>query len=186
MAFVTAVAAYGQKLRGDKYLGDFGWTGVRSLAGDQRGYVREEFLQTRRTGREQERELVRYLEAKRLDLHGWCGGASKSVPFTLPVVQVQLNRPANAPVGVIAAPSSQSPTLAFASARALAQFSDERSIRKFIANRVGRRLTHRAKSLLPRHSHRSVKPTPRLRAAQSCLILPQHTAASQTGADGPA
>ncbi|MFZ1367295.1 vWA domain-containing protein [Sphingorhabdus sp.] len=44
MAFVTAVAAYGQKLRGDKYLGDFGWTGVRSLAGDQRGYVREEFL----------------------------------------------------------------------------------------------------------------------------------------------
>lgn len=44
MAFVTAVAAYGQKLRGDKYLGDFGWNGVRSLAGDQRGYVREEFL----------------------------------------------------------------------------------------------------------------------------------------------
>lgn len=44
MAFVTAVAAYGQKLRGDKYLGDFGWNGVRALAGDQRGYVREEFL----------------------------------------------------------------------------------------------------------------------------------------------
>jgi Ca-activated chloride channel homolog len=44
MAFVTAVAAYGQKLRGDKYLGDFGWGDIRSLAGQQSGYLREEFV----------------------------------------------------------------------------------------------------------------------------------------------
>ncbi len=44
MAFVTAVAAYGQKLRGDKYLGSYGWSDIRSLAGDQRGYLREEFV----------------------------------------------------------------------------------------------------------------------------------------------
>lgn len=44
MAFVTAVAAYGQKLRGDKYLGSFGWPQIRALAGEQKGYLREEFL----------------------------------------------------------------------------------------------------------------------------------------------
>ena len=43
MAFAAAVAAFGQKLRGDKYLGDFSMADVRSLAGDQRGYLREEF-----------------------------------------------------------------------------------------------------------------------------------------------
>jgi Ca-activated chloride channel homolog len=43
MAFVTAVAAYGQKLRGDKYLGNFGWSDIRTLMGEQRGYLREEF-----------------------------------------------------------------------------------------------------------------------------------------------
>jgi Ca-activated chloride channel homolog len=43
MAFAAAVAAFGQKLRGDKYLGDFTMADVRSLAGDQRGYLREEF-----------------------------------------------------------------------------------------------------------------------------------------------
>lgn len=43
MAFVTAVAAYGQKLRGDKYLGNYGWSDIRTLMGEQRGYLREEF-----------------------------------------------------------------------------------------------------------------------------------------------
>jgi Ca-activated chloride channel homolog len=43
MAFVTAVAAYGQKLRGDKYLGTYSWADIRSLMGEQRGYLREEF-----------------------------------------------------------------------------------------------------------------------------------------------
>jgi Ca-activated chloride channel homolog len=44
MAFAAAVAAFGQKLRGDKYLGAFSFADVRKLAGDQRGYLREEFL----------------------------------------------------------------------------------------------------------------------------------------------
>lgn len=44
MAFITAVAAFGQKLRGDKYLGAFGFADIKSLAGPQRGYIREEFL----------------------------------------------------------------------------------------------------------------------------------------------
>lgn len=44
MAFVTAVAAYGQKLRGDKYLGNYSWSDIRSLAGMQSGYLREEFV----------------------------------------------------------------------------------------------------------------------------------------------
>jgi Ca-activated chloride channel homolog len=44
LAFASAVAAFGQKLRGDKYLGSFTYGDVRRLAGDQRGYLREEFL----------------------------------------------------------------------------------------------------------------------------------------------
>jgi Ca-activated chloride channel family protein len=44
MAFASAVAAFGQKLRGDKYLGSFSYADIRRLAGDQRGYLREEFL----------------------------------------------------------------------------------------------------------------------------------------------
>lgn len=44
MAFVTAVAAFGQKLRGDKYLGEFGYGDIGNLAGKQQGYWREEFL----------------------------------------------------------------------------------------------------------------------------------------------
>jgi Ca-activated chloride channel homolog len=43
MAFVTAVAAYGQKLRGDKYLGTYSWSDIRALMGNQSGYLREEF-----------------------------------------------------------------------------------------------------------------------------------------------
>lgn len=44
MAFATAVAAYGQKLRGDNYLARFGWGDVRRLAGDPSGYSRAEFV----------------------------------------------------------------------------------------------------------------------------------------------
>ncbi len=44
MAFTTAVAAYGQKLRGDKYLGNYGWSEIRTLAGDPQGYLRGEFV----------------------------------------------------------------------------------------------------------------------------------------------
>jgi Ca-activated chloride channel homolog len=44
MAFACAVAAFGQKLRGDKYLGGFSYADIRRLAGDQRGYLREEFM----------------------------------------------------------------------------------------------------------------------------------------------
>lgn len=44
MAFVTAVAAYGQKLRGDKQLGNYSWSDIRALAGMQTGYLREEFV----------------------------------------------------------------------------------------------------------------------------------------------
>ncbi|GGE89780.1 vWA domain-containing protein [Sphingomonas prati] len=44
MAFVTAVAAYGQRLRGDTYLGRFGMADVTRLAGPQRDPVRQEFI----------------------------------------------------------------------------------------------------------------------------------------------
>lgn len=43
--FATAVAAFGQKLRGDKYLCDYGYTDVRALAGSPRAYYRQEFVQ---------------------------------------------------------------------------------------------------------------------------------------------
>ena len=48
MAFATAVAAYGQKLRGDKYLGTYGWPEIRSLAGEPRGYWRQQFVELTR------------------------------------------------------------------------------------------------------------------------------------------
>lgn len=44
MAFACAVAAFGQKLRGDTYLGGFGYADIQKLAGRQQGYLREEFL----------------------------------------------------------------------------------------------------------------------------------------------
>jgi Ca-activated chloride channel homolog len=44
MAFATAVAAFGQKLRGDKYLGNFGFSDIRRLAGAPKNYLREEFV----------------------------------------------------------------------------------------------------------------------------------------------
>jgi Ca-activated chloride channel family protein len=44
MAFATAVAAFGQKLRGDKYLGHYSYAAIRGLAGNPQGYWRNEFL----------------------------------------------------------------------------------------------------------------------------------------------
>ena len=48
MAFATAVAAFGQKLRGDTRLGDIGYADIRRLAGSQgngqQGYWRQEFV----------------------------------------------------------------------------------------------------------------------------------------------
>jgi len=45
MAFVAAVAAYGQNLRGDSLLNGFDYDDAISLAGRQDGFWREEFLQ---------------------------------------------------------------------------------------------------------------------------------------------
>jgi Ca-activated chloride channel homolog len=44
MAFATAVAAFGQKLRGDKYLGGYGYKDIRGLAGEPKGFWRQEFV----------------------------------------------------------------------------------------------------------------------------------------------
>ena len=43
MAFATAVAAFGQKLRGDPLLGDLTYAGIAALADGQRDYYRQEF-----------------------------------------------------------------------------------------------------------------------------------------------
>lgn len=48
MAFATAVAAFGQKLRGDKHLGSYGYSDIRSLAGDPRGLWRQQFVELTR------------------------------------------------------------------------------------------------------------------------------------------
>ncbi len=45
MAFAVAVAAFGQKLRGDTRLGDFDYDDIESLAGAQSNYWRQEFIQ---------------------------------------------------------------------------------------------------------------------------------------------
>lgn len=45
MAFAVAVAAYGQKLRGDPLLGKFSWNRVAALAGPQQAPWRREFLE---------------------------------------------------------------------------------------------------------------------------------------------
>jgi len=44
MAFAAAVAAFGQKLKGDERIGRFGWADIRALAGAQSVYWRQEFL----------------------------------------------------------------------------------------------------------------------------------------------
>jgi Ca-activated chloride channel family protein len=44
MAFAAAVAAYGQKLKGDERIGAFGWDSIRGLAGSGGDYWRQEFL----------------------------------------------------------------------------------------------------------------------------------------------
>nr|WP_053000399.1 VWA domain-containing protein [Sphingomonas sp. Y57] len=43
MAFVTAVAAFGQKLRGDAHLGGFGFADIRTLAAGQGDFWRQQF-----------------------------------------------------------------------------------------------------------------------------------------------
>lgn len=43
MAFAVAVAAFGQKLRGDKYLGDYDFRNIGLLSGDGGDYWRQEF-----------------------------------------------------------------------------------------------------------------------------------------------
>lgn len=44
MAFAVAVAAYGQKLRGDPILANYGWQQVSALAGEPRDFSRAEFV----------------------------------------------------------------------------------------------------------------------------------------------
>ncbi|VWX51294.1 VWA domain-containing protein [Novosphingobium sp. 9U] len=44
MAFAAAVAAFGQKLRGDTKLGSFGYSDIARLAGPQSDYWRQEFV----------------------------------------------------------------------------------------------------------------------------------------------
>jgi len=44
MAFATAVAAFGQRLRDDKYLNGFDFGDIRALAGSPDGYWRQEFV----------------------------------------------------------------------------------------------------------------------------------------------
>jgi len=44
MAFAVAVAAYGQKLRGDPMLANFDWQQVRALAGEPSEFARAEFV----------------------------------------------------------------------------------------------------------------------------------------------
>jgi Ca-activated chloride channel homolog len=48
MAFQAAVAAFGQKLRGDTYLGGYSYADIRSLAGQPSGYWRGEFVRLAR------------------------------------------------------------------------------------------------------------------------------------------
>jgi Ca-activated chloride channel family protein len=44
MAFVAAVAAFGQKLRGDKYIGSYGFADIQRLAGSPQTPWRQEFV----------------------------------------------------------------------------------------------------------------------------------------------
>ena len=48
MAFATAVAAFGQRLRGDTYLGGYRFVDIRGLAGEPRGYWRQQFVELTR------------------------------------------------------------------------------------------------------------------------------------------
>ena len=45
MAFAIAVAAFGQRLRGDKYLGGYRYADIRALAGEPRGLWRQQFVE---------------------------------------------------------------------------------------------------------------------------------------------
>lgn len=52
-AFAAAVAAYGQKLRGDELLKGFSWDDVVNLAGRQRDFYRQEFVELARSAEAQ-------------------------------------------------------------------------------------------------------------------------------------
>jgi len=49
MAFAVAVAAFGQRLRGDTRLGDYSYADIARLAGGQNDYWRQEFVQLARS-----------------------------------------------------------------------------------------------------------------------------------------
>ncbi len=55
MAFAVAVAAFGQKLRGDKYLGDYGFRSINQLSGNGGNYWREEFRKLNELAEDQSR-----------------------------------------------------------------------------------------------------------------------------------
>ena len=52
-AFAAAVAAYGQKLRGDDLLADYSWDQLVRLAGSQRDFWRQEFVELARSAEAQ-------------------------------------------------------------------------------------------------------------------------------------
>jgi Ca-activated chloride channel family protein len=65
MAFATAVAAFGQKLRGDTRLGDIGFGDIRRLAGNPDGYWRQEFVkltELAEAGARPEKRVVGYVD----------------------------------------------------------------------------------------------------------------------------
>lgn len=53
MAFAVAVAAFGQKLRGDKYLGDYGFQNIQQLSGNGGDFWRQEFRKLNNLARSQ-------------------------------------------------------------------------------------------------------------------------------------
>jgi len=53
MAFAVAVAAFGQKLRGDPYLKDFDFDDILKMSADQNGYLRQEFFKLAQIARGQ-------------------------------------------------------------------------------------------------------------------------------------
>ena len=69
MAFAVAVAAFGQKLRGDTRLGGYGYADIARLAGPQVNYWRQEFVElTSLAGRSD-------VSARLMDEPAWSGSA---------------------------------------------------------------------------------------------------------------
>ncbi|HUD28064.1 MAG TPA: von Willebrand factor type A domain-containing protein [Novosphingobium sp.] len=61
MAFAVAVAAFGQKLRGDSRLGAYGYDDIARLAGPQADYWRQEFVELARLAGQSGAEVARPL-----------------------------------------------------------------------------------------------------------------------------